>query len=161
MLKRTACSLVALGLLVFLARGAHGDTIPINHPPTADANGPYTIAVGDSLILDGSGSYDINAVDGDFIVSWDWSLNQANPSIFDGIITGQTPSVTSAVLASYGLDTPGIYHVGLRVTDTHGKTDVDFTSLILQDPVPEPATIVLVGLGIGGFFAARRRRSVC
>ena len=55
------------------------------HPPVADAGGPYMVSTcaGDSLTLDGSGSYDINEGDhedgcsdcpDDTITAWDWDF---------------------------------------------------------------------------------------
>jgi PKD repeat protein len=89
-----------------------------NRPPVADAGGPYTIAPGDSLHLDGSASSDPDVGCGDTITRYEWDLN------VDGTYdqTGSTPVLSPAVLSSYGLGNPGTYTLRLQVTDTFGLT---------------------------------------
>lgn len=82
------------------------------HPPTADAGGPYIAAAGEPIILDGSGSFDIDTDFGDGIRSWDWEIDFVFPLDFDDGVRGET-----AVLAA-GLPEPGQYDIGLRVTDS-------------------------------------------
>jgi len=69
--------------------------------PTADAGGPYTIAEGDSVLLDASASFD---PDGDpLIFSWDLD----NDSVFGDAI-GETPTVTWLQLQDCGIDDNGM-----------------------------------------------------
>lgn len=90
------------------------------HPPVADAGGPYMVSTcaGDSLALDGSGSYDINEGDhedgcstcpDDTITAWDWDLLGAPYDYTDA--SGETVTVDPADLVLGGND------IGLKVTD--------------------------------------------
>lgn len=104
-------------------------------PPIADADGPYVIYVGDTLMLDASGSTD---ADGD-ITSYMWDLD--NDNIFE------TDADTEAVitigydyLESLGLITGGPYDIHLQVTDDEENSDTDDTILtIIHPPMIEVA----------------------
>jgi LPXTG-motif cell wall-anchored protein len=72
----------------------------------ADAGGPYTVAEGDSLTLDGTGS---SAAD-----SYSWDLN-GDGDFTDA--TGPTPTLTWSALEALGIDDgPSTHAVSLRVT---------------------------------------------
>ena len=101
------------------------------HPPTSDADGPYMACTNESLTLDGSGSFDIDAGLGDTITAYDWELDFAQPLDF-GDATGVNPS-TSYTSA-------GTFDIGLRVTDDSsnifGGSDLthdDFTTIDVRD----------------------------
>ena len=110
-------------------------------PPVADADGPYSIYVGDSLILDASGSTD----DNNDIVSYIWDLNDdetfetdaGSQAIFD---------VNYTYLQSLGLLINNTYTIHLKVTDSEGQSDVADSTLII---IPKPATIVAVDIKPG------------
>jgi len=90
---------------------------PANTVPVADANGPYLVAVGQSITLDGSGSYD---PDGDSL-SYSWAL--------DGPSLG---AIADATFTAY--DQAGITYVTLAVDDGRGGTDSDTAMLVVYDP---------------------------
>jgi len=96
-----------------------------NNPPVADANGPYSGMVGQTIILDGSGSSDPDP--GDMIVSYEWDLD------FDGQYDDAT-----GVNAQHTWNSAYSGNIGLRVTDTFGDTDTDQTSVIITRGEPEP-----------------------
>lgn len=103
---------------------------PANNPPVADANGPYTGTVGQSITLDGSGSTDPDA--GDSIVSYKWDLDQ----------DGQYDDATGVTVQhTWNSVYNGI--VGLRVTDSYGETDTDSTSVLISEDEPETGTIIV------------------
>ncbi|MBA1443926.1 MAG: PKD domain-containing protein [Gammaproteobacteria bacterium] len=77
-------------------------TVVANLAPVADANGPYTMNEGDTVNLEGTGSYDPN---GDSL-TYGWDYN--NDGVFDDA-SGPAPTYT-------GLD-DGIYPVELQVSD--------------------------------------------
>jgi len=85
-----------------------------NQPPIADANGPYSGLVGESIALDGTGSSDLDGT----IVSYEWDLD--NDGIYDDA-TGSTPS------NSWSFD--GTYPISLKVTDDEGLSDTDDTTV--------------------------------
>lgn len=92
-----------------------------NHDPVANAGGPYTTGPGVSVNLDGSGSYDPDEPVGDFIVSYQWDLD--NDGDFDDASGEVVPFKSSA---------EGIFVVRLRVTDTHGATSTDTTLVFVE-----------------------------
>ncbi len=89
-------------------------TIP-PHAPTADAGGPYFACAGDTVTLDGSGSFDVDegqsqsgAEPFDTITAYDWELDGVTP--FD---YAEAQGVSTDVT----FNTVGIHDIGLRVTD--------------------------------------------
>lgn len=108
-------------------------------PPTADAGGPYVAAVGEDIKLDGSGSFDVDEAQGDFIQSWDWEVDFVTPLDFDDGVTGRVATVVG------GFPTAGQRSIGLRVRDatsivfpTLGSPDLtneDFAPLYVYDQV--------------------------
>jgi hypothetical protein len=81
-----------------------------NAAPNADAGGPYTVALGQTAILDASASADGDGA----IVLYEWDLDN------DGEYDDQTGAVADYVAA-----TAGTHTIGLRVTDDQGATDTD------------------------------------
>ena len=104
--------------------------------PVADADGPYSIYVGDILTLDASDSTD---ADGD-IVSYMWDLDDNGSfetdaggyAIFD---------VNYAELQSLGLIVDHTYNIYLKVTDSEEQNDVNDTTITI---LPKPALEVAV-----------------
>ncbi len=90
-----------------------------NVPPTANAGADQTVTDaevdGESITLDGSGSFDS---DGN-IVSYAWSWT-------GGSATGVNPSVNFDI---------GTYEVTLTVTDDDGDTDTDTVTITVEAPV--------------------------
>jgi hypothetical protein len=117
------------------------------HPPAAEAGGPYmtSLCAADSLILDGSASYDPNegtheagcsTCPNDTITAWDWDLTP--PLTEFNNLTGET--ITFAPGTYF---TAGSHNVGLRVTDNTllaypgsgdpNLTDTDFATVAVYD----------------------------
>ena len=97
-----------------------------NQPPIADANGPYTVFKNNTILLDGTGSYD---PDGS-IVSYLWS-GQCVSYLDDKNISQPTfraPEVSS--------DTS--YSCTLTVTDNDGATNSTTTTIIVKATIPAP-----------------------
>jgi hypothetical protein len=88
-----------------------------NQPPVADANGPYLVAVDQSVLLDGSGSSD---PDGDPLTET-WMVT-GDPL---GTITGSTFEAGTV---------PGITQVTLTVNDGNGGTATDTAMVVVYDP---------------------------
>ncbi len=85
-------------------------TLGVAGPPFADAGGPYGGSVGASILLDGTGSYDI----GGTIVSYEWDLD--NDGLYDDA-TGPT--------TTHSWSSEGSYTISLKVTDNDGFSDTD------------------------------------
>ena len=98
--------------------------MPVNQPPVADANGPYSGIVGSAVTFDGTGSSD---PDGS-IIAYDWDFGDGNTGV------GATPT------HSYAVD--GNYTVTLVVTDDAGATDSATSTASIgavnQPPVADP-----------------------
>ncbi len=106
-----------------------------NHPPVADADGPYTIDEGEDLILDASGSSDPDAGCGDSIQSYRWDLN--GDGAYDDA-SGANPTIPWADLSGL-LRHPDLNPIGLEVTDLFGETGTDSTTLTIY--VNEPVAV--------------------
>ncbi len=91
--------------------------------PIAEAGGPYTVPEGGTVVLDGSASYDPDGPNR--IVSYAWDLDgdgsfgETGPDAVRGDETRIRPTFSAA-----GLDGPGTYSVGLKVTDLDGRTNL-------------------------------------
>jgi hypothetical protein len=83
------------------------DTLPGNRPPVANAGTDQTVSVNDSVILDGSGSSD---VDGD-LLSFSWSFVLRPPG--SAAVLANPKDVESG----FDVDIPGTYVVQLIVND--------------------------------------------
>lgn len=83
-------------------------TVP-PHPPTASIGGPYLATVGETVQVDGSGSYDIDEPLGDAIITWEWEADFVAPYDFNET-SGQI-----AALPSFA--TAGRHDIALKVTD--------------------------------------------
>ncbi len=127
------------------------------HPPVADAGGPYmtSLCAGDTLTLDGSGSYDPNegeheagcgSCPDDTITAWDWDFYGAPFDYTDGSGETVNPVYTAA----------GVYNVGLRVAD---NTELSFPSSGDPDLTDEDFTTVSVYDGCICDLAARPKRT--
>ena len=97
---------------------------PVNQPPVADPNGPYSGTVGTPVQFDGSASSDVDGT----IVSYDWDFG-------DGMTgTGAMPTHTYT--------TDGTFTVTLTVTDDAGATGTATTTATIglgnQAPVADP-----------------------
>ena len=100
-----------------------------NSAPTADAGGPYAIAEGGSLALDGTGSTD---PDGDAL-TYSWDVN--GDGIFGDAI-GATPVLSWSELQSLGIDDgASAFDVALEVSDGVA-TDLDSSPLALANTAP-------------------------
>ena len=88
-----------------------------NHPPVADAGGPYAAHVGQQITFDGSGSYDPDQ--GDNIVLYEWDL--------DG--DGQYDDATGVTTTMTWNDEYSGF-IRLRVTDSNGATGESQTTAV-------------------------------
>ncbi|UCE88824.1 MAG: PKD domain-containing protein [Pseudomonadota bacterium] len=97
---------------------------PVNQPPVADANGPYSGEVGVAVTFDGTASSDPDGT----IVSYAWEFGDGN--------TGTGPTPTHVYSAN------GNYPVTLTVTDDAGDTGTDTSTASIgavnQPPVADP-----------------------
>jgi hypothetical protein len=112
-----------------------------NQPPVADADGPYTIYVGDTLTLNASGSTD----DDNDIVSYIWDLDDNNSFETDAG-SNAVFDVNYTCLQSLGLLVNNTYNIHLKVTDSEGQSDVNDTTLTI---IPTPALLVFVDIKPG------------
>lgn len=101
-------------------------------PPIADADGPYSIYVGDTLTLDASGSTDAD----DYIVSYIWNLDDDDDGTFETYAGGQAIfDVNYTYLESLGLIVGDTYDIHLKVTDSVGQSDTADSTLTIVPPI--------------------------
>ncbi|MFW2334945.1 PKD domain-containing protein, partial [Ilumatobacter sp.] len=93
---------------------------PVNDPPVADANGPYSALAGETITFDGSGSSDPDGT----IDSFDWDFGDGST----GTGVAPTHSYTEA----------GTFTVTLTVTDDGGLFDTTTTTAVINDVVNTP-----------------------
>jgi PKD repeat protein len=94
--------------------------------PTADAGGPYSVAEGGSVALDGSGSSDPEQSTDSLSFAWDLD----NDGEYDDA-TGISPTFSAVQL-----DGPATLTVGLQVTNTSGESDTDTATINLSNAAP-------------------------
>lgn len=97
-----------------------------NSAPQADAGGPYSADVGESVTFDGGGSFD---TDGS-IASYSWNFGDGSSG------NGQAPSHSYAAA--------GPYTVTLTVTDDDGAQDSDTAAVTVTENTPPPGGSVEV-----------------
>ena len=154
-----------VGLRITDSAGGTATTIldiPIdqgNTPPNAVPGGPYVMALGENLALDGSGSNEADVACGDAIVAYGWDVGD------DGTVDFTSPNnprqnLTWVQLTALRLNNVGRYTVRLIATDRFGVSTSARTTLdVFRGPqaVAEatPARVgcdVLVELDGGGSF---------
>lgn len=86
-------------------------------PPVASLAGPLTVAVGERVIIDGTGSSDTDGAITEYW--WEWG---------DGTRRGVGPNYDRGV---HTYTEAGVYVVSLRVTDDDGLTDTATTSVVV------------------------------
>lgn len=91
------------------------EALQVNVAPVADANGPYSGFVGDTIGFDGGGSADSDGT----IVSYDWDFG-------DG-------SIGTGVAPTHSYASAGAYTVALTVTDDMGANDTATSSATIED----------------------------
>src|SRR5439155_14384078 len=106
-----------------------------NRPPTASADGPYTLAEGQGVTLNASASSD---PDPDDTLTYSWDVN--GDGVF-GDATGVQPSLTWAQLNALGInDGPHQFSVRVRVDDDAGHVVTSpATTLTVTNVVPTAA----------------------
>ena len=115
-------------------------TVILNDPPIANAGGPYVMDEGSALALDGSGSTDPDSSNppdnNDDIVLYEWDLDYDGVT-FDVDVSSPTPMTSGGLFA----DDVATRNIGLRVTDSHGETDVATTTLTVNNVDPVIQTV--------------------
>ncbi len=106
-------------------------TVPVsNVAPTADAGGPYTAGIGETITLDGSSSSDPDGT----IVLFEWDLDD------DGAYDDATGTTTTNSWSSAGTHT-----IGLKITDDDGATDTDTATVTVGTQNHPPQTPTITG----------------
>lgn len=100
--------------------------VPGNQPPIANAGGPYLIAEGASLMLNGSDSSDPNQAANTLTYQWDLNYDGFT---FDVDATGIQPVVSFP-------DNFAARSIGLRVTDAGGLSNIATTTLEVVNVAP-------------------------
>jgi len=104
-----------------------------NTPPTANAQGPYAIAEGDSLSLSGIGT---DPAGPGYPLSYTWDVN--GDGVF-GDALGASPTLSWSQLVALGInDGPSSFNVQLRVSDgLGGVTDSAPVALTVNNAGPQ------------------------
>ena len=105
--------------------------IGVNDAPVASHGGAYTIAEGESLTLDASGTTDVDSG----TLTYRWDLN--NDAIYDITTTSSTITPAWSALTSYGIDDDGVYTIGLQVDDGNGGVVTTSTTVTVSNVAPD------------------------
>ncbi|MEZ4705582.1 MAG: Ig-like domain-containing protein [Caldilineaceae bacterium] len=109
--------------------GRSAVSVPVKRdatPPTANAGGPYGVAEGSSIQLDGGGTSNNGPAAEPLRYGWD----------FDGDGQYDDAAVITPTFAAATLDGPSVVTVGLRVTDGAGLTDTVTTTIGITNVAP-------------------------
>jgi hypothetical protein len=96
--------------------------LPTNTPPTADAGADQSARAGDTIILDGTSSFDDNTATPELVPSW--TIVSAPPGSATALVDAGT------LTPSLFIDESGIYEVELTVTDASGLVSIPDTIVI-------------------------------
>src|SRR5262245_42608541 len=147
-MKLSLVGTVGLAVLLLLPLGrswASPLTAPIAHP-----GGPYTVTLGQSLLLDGSASREPDPALAQFIVTYMWDIDFKGVFLPD--LVSVTPTVTLPAAVVDTLDV-GTHALTLKVTDSYAFTSLGFTTLTVvaaSTPVPEPTATGLLLMALAG-----------
>jgi uncharacterized delta-60 repeat protein len=108
-----------------------------NEPPLADAGGPYTVAEGGSVALDGSASTDPNQPADTLLYEWDLDGDSVFGETGADALRGNELGVRP-VFSAAGLDGPTSTMVWLRVTDGGGLRNTATVAIDVTNAAPSP-----------------------
>ena len=118
----------------------------VNTPPTANAGGPYTVAEGSSIVLNGSDSSDAEQSAASLNYQWDLDgdgiFGETGAGAGRGDEVGANPTFSAA-----GLD-DAVITVSLRVTDDNGVTDSDTTQVTVTPVNDAPVIVKAASAGV-------------
>lgn len=103
----------------------------INDAPVANTGGDYVIDEGQSLALDGSGSFDAEGP-----LTYHWHINgQLASNLFPSKpgVSGPSPAFTWSELDLFNIDDKGSYTIELYVEDEDFEVDLATATLTVQD----------------------------
>ncbi len=117
---------------------------PVNDPPMANANGPYSGKVGELITFNSFGSYDPDFDD----ISYSWDLD--GDGIVDSIEQTPTHTYTKA----------GNYTIILTVTDNEGLNDINITYTTIKSIKKESPgfEVILIIAAIFIVFNLKQKR---
>ncbi len=99
----------------------------LNSPPVADAGGPYRGAEGGSVLLDASGSFDLEEPQNTLLFEWDLD--------YDGV-TFDVDQVGVMVSVEFPESLP-LREIAVRVTDSQGAASIAVSTLEIQNLAPQ------------------------
>lgn len=102
-------------------------------PAIADAGPDQSACPGKTVVLDGSASYDADAVAGGGTETWEWDLDVATDSSGNGVPDDDVDATGSIVSSTFPV---GTTIVKLTFTDDDGDTGTDLVTVTVADTTP-------------------------
>jgi hypothetical protein len=125
-MKRAKISLIVMSLLLMLLYGCGGGggssnnsdgVAALNNAPIAEAGDDQSVAVGETVVLSGSGSWD---EDEDYPLTYEWQIVSTPEGSAASISEMVSIDGSDASQISISADLPGDYEIQLVVTDSKG-----------------------------------------
>jgi uncharacterized repeat protein (TIGR01451 family) len=111
------------------------DVTSLNTPPTADADGPYNVNEGQTVVLDASGTTDPEQATNTLVFEWDLDNDGTFGEVGAPAEQGDEVGI-SPTFSAVGLDGPTLWTVDLLVTDDGGLTDTDSANVNVLNVAP-------------------------
>jgi hypothetical protein len=123
----SACSYSSLHMTNLLFQETIAQGQQQQQPPVANAGPDQRVSEGDTVILNGTGSYDADGT----IVSYQWTIEDSDDEDPNPILNDTDKSIATFIAPELNTP-PGSYGYSLDVLDNEGLTSHDFVVIVVN-----------------------------